>query len=179
LIFGERIRLRAIERTDLPLFVTWLNDPDVRDGLLMIYQPLSMVDEESWFEDMKKRSVDEHPLLIEIKQGEGWLPVGNCGFHKIDWRCRVAEVGIFIGEKRLWNRGYGTEAMLLLLKYGFYTLNMNRISLDVYENNPSAIRAYEKAGFIQEGRKRQAMYVDGKYIDILQMSVLKEEWENR
>jgi len=179
LIFGERIRLRAIERTDIPLFVTWLNDPDVRDGLLMIYQPLSMVDEESWFEDMKKRSVDEHPLLIEIKQGEGWLPVGNCGFHKIDWRCRVAEVGIFIGEKRLWNRGYGTEAMLLLLKYGFYTLNMNRISLDVYENNPSAIRAYEKAGFIQEGRKRQAMYVDGKYIDILQMSVLKEEWENR
>jgi len=176
LICGERIRLRAIEREDLSLFVRLLNDPEVSAGLLH-YLPFSLADEEQWFLEMQKRPMDEHPLVIEVRQGDDWLPVGDCGFFKIDWRCRVGEVGILIGEKHLWNQGYGTEAMLLLLRHGFNTLNLNRIALDVYENNPRAIRSYEKAGFVNEGRKRQAMYKDGKYIDVLQMSVLREEWK--
>ena len=111
-----------------------------------------------------------------MRQGDDWLPVGNLGLHNIDWRCRSAEAGIFIGDKTRWNNGYGTEAMLLLLKHGFNTLNLNRIALDVYETNPRAVRCYEKAGFVNEGRKRQGMYKDGKYIDILQMSVLRDDW---
>jgi RimJ/RimL family protein N-acetyltransferase len=86
-------------------------------------------------------------------------------------------VGIFIGEKSLWNQGYGTEVMKLLLKHGFHTLNLNRIALEVYENNPRAVRSYEKAGFVHEGCKRQGMYKDGHYIDILLMSVLRSEWQ--
>jgi RimJ/RimL family protein N-acetyltransferase len=77
----------------------------------------------------------------------------------------------------LWNQGYGTDAMRLLLRHGFETLNLNRIMLDVYDTNPRAVRSYEKAGFIHEGRKRQGMYKNGRYIDILQMSVLREEWQ--
>jgi RimJ/RimL family protein N-acetyltransferase len=115
-------------------------------------------------------------MVIEIRQEDGWQPIGNCGFHNIDGRCRSAEVGLFIGEKELWGQGYGTEVMQLLLKHAFETLNLNRLSLDVYETNPGAIRAYEKAGFVQEGRKRQGMYLDGKYVDILIMSVLRDEW---
>ena len=69
--------------------------------------------------------------------------------------------------------------MRLLLQHGFHTLNLNRIALDVYDTNLRAVRSYEKAGFVQEGRKRQAIFKDGKYIDILQMSVLREEWEGR
>jgi diamine N-acetyltransferase len=178
MIYGERIRLRAIEREDLPRFVAWLNDPDVLQGLL-IYLPLSLTDEENWYENMLKRPMDEHPLVIEIKQAEDWLPIGNCGFMNIDWRCRSGEVGIFIGEKQLWNQGYGTDAMNLLLKHGFNTLNLNRVALDVYDTNLRAVRSYEKAGFVHEGRKRQAIFKEGKYIDILQMSVLKQEWEGR
>jgi diamine N-acetyltransferase len=177
LIYGKRIRLRAIEREDLSLFVNWLNDPDVRAGLLH-FLPYSLVDEEQWFSEMQKNPVEEHPLVIEIRQGEEWIPVGDCGFFKIDWRCRAGEVGILIGEKRFWNQGYGTEVMRLLLRHGFNTLNLNRINLDVYENNPGAIRSYEKAGFIHEGCRRKAMYKEGKYIDVLQMSVLKDEWKD-
>jgi len=177
LIIGEQLRLRAIEREDLPLFVSWFNDPEIRQGLLM-YQPFSLVYEENWFDEMMKRPREEHPLVIEIQQGETWLPIGNCGFHQIDWRCRVAEFGICIGEKQFWNQGYGTQAVQLLVKHGFLTLNMNRISLDVYENNARAIRSYEKAGFVHEGRRRKAMYKDGVYFDILQMSILREEWDN-
>jgi len=176
MIYSDRIRLRAPERADIPRFVGWLNDPEVRTGLL-IALPLSQADEEGWFERMLARPLEEHPLTIEVHQGEEWSMIGNCGFHNIDWRSRAAEVGIFIGEKSLWNKGYGTEAMQLLLKHGFQTLNLNRIALEVYENNPRAVRSYEKVGFVHEGRKRQGMYKDGKYIDILLMSVLRSEWQ--
>ncbi len=176
MIYGERIRLRAPERSDIPLFVVWLNDPDVRRGLAL-FLPLSSTEEEKWYESMIKHSASEHPLTIEVQVEGGWLPVGNCGFHAIEWRCRSSEVGIFIGDKAYWNRGYGTEAMRLLLKHGFETLNLNRIFLRVHEDNLGAIRSYEKAGFIHEGRFRQAEFKDGRYKDLLFMSVLRSEWK--
>lgn len=176
MITGKRVRLRAPERSDIPLFARWLNDPEVTAGM-MFYLPLSLADEENWFESMLHRPQAEHPLTIEIRQDNGWTMIGNCSFNAIDWRVRSTEVGIFIGEKSFWNQGYGTEAMQLLLRHGFGTLNLNRIFLQVYANNPRAIRAYEKAGFVEEGRKRQAMYKDGVYIDVVLMSVLRQDWE--
>ena len=176
MICGERLRLRAIEREDLPRFVTWLNDPEVRRGLCL-YLPLSQGEEEKWFENMMSLPPPEHAMMIEIRDGETWSPVGDCGFIKIDWRNRSGELGIFIGEKQYWNQGYGAEAMRLLLRHGFDTLNLHRIFLRVFENNPRAIRSYEKTGFVQEGRMRQAEYQDGEYHDVVLMSVLHPEWK--
>ena len=178
MIFGKRIRLRAVEREDLPLFVEWLNDPEVIEGLIF-FQPLSLEEEKRWFENLADRPASERPLVIEIQEGETWRMVGNCGFHNISQINRSSEVGIFIGDKSLWNSGYGTETMHLLLKYGFESLNLNRISLVVYDDNPGAIRAYEKAGFVLEGRLRQAKYKHGRYGDELIMSVLRSEWDAR
>jgi diamine N-acetyltransferase len=174
-IYGQRMRMRAPERKDIPNFVSWLNDPEVTSGLTL-YLPMSLVEEEGWFESMLSRPAAEHPMVIEVQSESDWIPIGNCGFNEIDWRVRAAEVGIFIGEKQYWNQGYGTTAMRLLLQHGFNTLNLNRIWLQVYQTNPRAIRSYEKAGFIREGSKRQGMFKDGKYIDILLMSVLRSEW---
>jgi len=176
MIYGERIRFRAVEREDLPRFVAWLNDPEVLQGLLM-YLPLSADAESAWYEGMLKRPAEERPMVIEVQEAESWLPIGNCGFINIDWRCRVGEVGIFIGEKRLWSQGYGTSAMRLLLRHGFADLNLNRIALDVYATNHRAVRCYEKVGFKHEGCKRQAIYQNGQYIDLLQMGVLRAEWD--
>lgn len=175
MIYGTRIRLRAIERSDLPLFVGWLNNPEVRQGLAH-YRPFSQVEEERWFENMLERPGDEHPMVIEISEGDLWRPIGNCSYMDIDWRNRLAEVGIFIGEVGLWNQGYGSEAMVLLLKHGFDTLNLNRIFLRVFESNPRAIRCYEKAGFVLEGRLRQAEFQAGQFVDVLLMSILRQEW---
>ena len=175
MIYGDRLRLRAVERSDLERFVEWLNDPEVREGLLL-HLPMSVAEEEKWFEDMIKRPDEEHPMVIEIRQDESWAMIGNCGIHNIDWRLRSAEVGIFIGEKGFWDQGYGTEAMKLLLDHSFNTLNLNRIALQVYEDNPRAVRAYEKVGFVHEGRARQGMYKNGRYVDIIWMSVLRSEW---
>ena len=178
MIFNQKIRLRGTERTDLTQFVNWLNDPDIIEGL-QLYAPLSLAEEELWFENMQKRPIDEHPYVIEFRQGDTWIAIGNCGFHNIDYRCRSAEVGIFIDEKQYWNQGLGTEAMKLLLGHGFETLNLNRIMLEVYSTNPRAIKSYQNAGFTIEGRKRQGMYKGGKYIDILIMCILRDEWIKR
>lgn len=178
MIFGERIRLRAMERADVPLFVPWINDLEVLAGIGM-YLPVSLVSEESWFDNMLKGPEAEHPLLIEVKEGEGWVPVGNIAVFGINWRLRSAEIGILIGDKRYWNKGYGTEAMQLILKHGFATLNLHRMYLRVFQTNPRAVRAYEKAGFVHEGVQRQAEFRGGKYVDVLMMSVLVEEWQAR
>ena len=176
MIYGKRIRLRHVEREDLPRFVAWLNDPEVRHGLAM-YLPLSQVEEEQWFENVLKRERDEQPLVIEVEGQDGCTMIGNSGFFNIDWRNRSAELGIVIGDKAYWNKGYGTEVMRLLLHHGFTTLNLHRIFLRVFEGNPRAIRAYEKAGFVHEGRMRQAEFRDDKYLDVLLMSVLRPEWQ--
>jgi RimJ/RimL family protein N-acetyltransferase len=104
--------------------------------------------------------------------------IGGTGFVNLDSRNRSAEFGIVIGDKSYWDQGYGTEAVCLLVKHGFNTLNLNRVYLRVLENNPRAMRAYEKAGFSHEGRQRQAEYKDGKYLDLLVMSILKDEFIN-
>jgi RimJ/RimL family protein N-acetyltransferase len=178
MIFGERIRLRAMERADVPLFVPWINDPEVRAGIGM-YLPVSLISEESWFENMLKGPEAEHPLMIEVKEGEGWVPIGNIAVFGINWRLRSSEIGILIGDRSYWNKGFGTEAMQLILKHGFETLNLHRMYLRVFQTNPRAVRAYEKAGFVHEGVQRQAEFRDGKYVDVLMMSVLVEEWQAR
>jgi diamine N-acetyltransferase len=181
MIYGERIRFRAVEKDDLPYFVKWLNDPEVRQGILL-HNPVSQTEEDGWYERMLARPVDEHVMALEVKgppaeSGEdGWRLIGSLAFDNIDWHVRAAEFGILIGDKTYWNQGYGTEAVRLLVQHGFNTLNLQRIFLPVFENNPRAVRAYEKAGFTIEGRERQAEYMDGKFIDVLRMSILKSEF---
>jgi RimJ/RimL family protein N-acetyltransferase len=125
---------------------------------------------------MLKSPIDEHPFAMEIREGETWTLAGSVGLMHIDWISRKAEIGIMIGEKRFWNKGYGTEAMRLILKHGFETLNLHRLYLRVFSDNPGAIRAYEKAGFVLEARMREAHFAEGQYKDDLMMSVLRSEW---
>ncbi len=178
MIYGERVRLRAAEREDLPRFVAWLNDPEVRQFLALSW-PLSLAQEERWFEEMLKRPPSEQVLVIEVKNEAGWKAIGNTSFMNVDAINRSAEIGIFIGEKAYWNQGYGRETMRLMLRFGFNTLNLNRIYLRVYETNPRGIRAYEHAGFRHEGRERQARFIDGRYCDVLWMAVLRSEWADQ
>jgi len=178
MIIGKRIRLRGIEREDIALFVPWLNDPEVYAHLTP-REALSKAEEEQWFEKTLELPVEEHVLMIEIDSQEEWVPVGTIALMKIDWRNGSAEIGIFIGEKRFWNQGYGREAMQLLVRHGFYDLNLNRIFLRVDENNLRAIRSYERAGFIEEGRMRKARFKDNVYIDTVLMSVLHSEWQEK
>ena len=170
-----RLRLRAIRQEDLPAFLRWFNDPEVTRYLAAMW-PLAMEDEEEWFRQVRQRPRWERPLAIEVREGQDWVLIGNTTFHRIDWLNRWAELGIVIGEKACWNRGYGTEAVQAMVAIAFTVLNLNRVQLEVYEFNVRARRAYEKVGFPVEGRRRQARYVAGRYHDVILMAVLREGW---
>lgn len=176
MIYGTDIRLRAVERGDLPCFQQWLNDPEVTEGL-STFLPLSMEDEEQWFDRLARLEPEEKPLAIELNENGSWRLIGNSGFFNLEWTNRCAEFGIFIGDKTVWNRGYGTQAVQLLVKHGFESLNLHRIYLRVYSTNKRAIRSYEKVGFVMEGTLREAVYRRGRYADMHIMSVLRSEWD--
>ncbi len=179
MITSERVRLRAVEREDLPRFVDWFNDPEVTAGLRRI-TPMSSWAETQWFDKLGDRPEEERPLAVDARlPAGGWIHIGSVGLHGIQAVDRCAEFGISIGNKEYWNRGYGSAATLLTLKHAFEALNLNRISLVVLETNPRAKSAYEKCGFVHEGILRQAIYRDGRYVDLLLMSVLRSEWDAR
>jgi RimJ/RimL family protein N-acetyltransferase len=171
MILGKKTRLRAIEREDIPTFVGWLNDPEVRQYLEM-YLPLSMAEEEQWFEAYLKDS-SSRIFAIETEDGE---TIGNIGLHKLDWKNRNATLGIVIAEKKYWGRGYGSDAIAALLGFAFREMNLHRIQLSVYEFNQRARRCYEKCGFRHEGTCREAFFSDGRYHASLLMAILRHEF---
>jgi RimJ/RimL family protein N-acetyltransferase len=103
--------------------------------------------------------------------------IGFTGLWIEDWNHRHAWVGIGLGEREYWGRGYGTDAMRLTVRYAFDELDLQRVSLSVFEYNPRAIRSYEKAGFEHEGRLRQTVLRDGRRWDLVLMGILREDWE--
>ena len=178
MIYGEQVRLRAVERDDLPHYVEWLNDPEVRRGLNAVF-PLSAVEEEAWFENLLDRPEAERPLAIDALEGERWIHIGGCGLFDYEKRARRAELGIMIGDKSRWDQGYGTDAMQVLLRHGFETLNLHRIKLRVFEFNERAVEVYRRLGFVEEGRLRDEQYLEGRYWDTLVMGLLRSEWKAR
>lgn len=111
------------------------------------------------------RTLDDNRLLGDIN-----LDVIN------NWGSRNSFVGIGINDREDWSKGYGTDAMKLILRFAFTELNLNRVTLTVFEYNPRAIRSYEKAGFRHEGRMRKALLRDGKRWDMLYMGILRTDW---
>jgi RimJ/RimL family protein N-acetyltransferase len=177
MLSGKRVRLRGSELSDIPNMVRWMNDPEVTRNLL-VYTPLSSVDEQIWFETMMKNPKEEHIYMIEVLEDNIWITVGSTGFHGLDWKNRSAEIGISIGEKKYWNRGYGRDTVRLMLRHAFNDLNLNRVYLNVFETNEPAKKAYLAAGFVEEGRLRQDIFKNGRYIDVFMMSVLRSEWQD-
>lgn len=174
MIVGTKVRLRAIEREDLPTFVCWFNDREVTHYLQMT-GPLSLAQEERWFESQLE---DEKSTVLAIETLDG-VHIGNLGLHDLDLRNRHAQLGIVIGEKEYWDQGCGTDAVRTALHYAFDELNLNRVYLRVYEYNKRAIRCYEKCGFRHEGTLRQDFFHDGQYHDTYIMGILREEFNSQ
>lgn len=172
---GKRVRLVPVRKEFLPKFTQWMNDREVLRYLYM-YKPLTLEAEEKWYTRLLS---DENEILLSIltnsPAGEEIL-IGNVGI-TVDHRNGVGVLGIVIGEKEYWGKGLGTEALQLMIAYGFDTLNLQRVELQVFSSNPRAIASYTKIGFREEGRRRRAQYVRGQYIDLLMLGLLKEEFQ--
>jgi RimJ/RimL family protein N-acetyltransferase len=169
---GPRLYLRPIEREDAPRLASFLNDPQVRRTLLA-HRPLSVAQEQTFLETTGR---DEHHVVLGIsRQGQEEL-IGATGLHGLDFRSRRAELGLVIGDHSAWGQGFGTEATRMMLDYGFGTLNLHKVWLQVYAHHMPAIRVYERVGFRKEGVQREQHYVEGRYVDGVLMGILRSEW---
>ncbi len=179
MIVGKTVRLRPIERDDLPRFVSWLGDPEVCASIALALGP-GLAQEERWFEGVLAQPALEQPLAVDVLHEDGsWRHVGSAGTHGIDWRNRATEIGLVIGDKAVWGRGVGTEAVDLLLRHAFGDLNLHRVWLRVFADNARARRVYEKLGFRHEGTFREAEYRSGRYRGVEVYGMLESEWRAR
>jgi len=172
-IIGKNVYLRPLELEDSACYVKWLNDGEITRSLAYMRRfPINMVREKEFIQE-KYKSTNDIILGIVFKPDNNLI--GSIGLHEINPVNRTAVLGILIGDKNYHNKGLGTEVVKLMLNYGFNTLNLHRISLEVNADNTGAIRCYEKSGFKLEGRLREDYYFDGKYKDKLIMGILKSE----
>lgn len=177
---GERVTLRGIRREDLVRLCEFNNDPEVEiagGGDPPIPQSLERLEAE-YDENLKKGARDGTNFAIEA---DGKF-IGQCGLYGFDDFRGVAhrcDLGIAIGDKEYWGRGYGREAVGLLIDYAFNHWNLQRVGLQVMAINERAMRAYRAVGFVEEGRLRRHAWSNGRFVDSVCMSILREEWEAR
>ena len=156
---GKNIIIKGMEREDLKERHIWINDPEITRYFTNLGAiPISETELAKWYENVGNKKPQE--LHFSIFTGES-KHIGGAQLKSIDWKNRNAELGIFIGEKSEWGKGYGTEATNLLTHYGFNELNLHRIWLRMDMDNSVALKCYQKTGFTQEGIFREEVYRDG------------------
>ena len=170
----KKVRLRPLQESDLAHFQRWLADDELRRWLGSVNEQPSVAEEFDWY--VSKRQ-DPDTILWAIESADGAL-VGNVEL-RLSALNRRAEVGIGIFDREQWGKGYGTEAMRLVLGYAFGELKLNRVELATDEENTRAIRSYEKCGFVREGLLREHRLIDGRPVDSVAMAVIRSDWEGR
>jgi len=173
---GNLVTLRRHVPDNLGSFRRWYADPEI--ARLARYQQTAMRPEEieRFF---ATRAVGPDALSMAVHERSSDRLIGTCAFSQLDGDNGSALYHITIGERDAWGRGYGTEATQLMIDHAFGTLGLHRIALFVFEFNERAIRAYQRCGFVAEGRSRESVWRDGRWWDELAMSILDSDWRRR
>ncbi|WP_102691342.1 GNAT family N-acetyltransferase [Rummeliibacillus pycnus] len=170
-----RVILRELQLDDVEARYQWCLDKEVTKHLNMPdkYPPFSKDETRKWMEMCinKTNGYDQKAILDQDNNHIGWIDLKN--FDNLN---KHAELGIAIGDKNYWGKGFGLAAMLEMLKYGFNELNLNKIWLRVEIDNEKAIKSYKRIGYVEEGILRQDRLRNGKFVDRLRMSILKNEF---
>ena len=172
---GRLVRLRAIEPSDRERAVAWLNDPEVTYYLTERYE--RSPDASTWLSDGPANGfADGVRLAVETKDG---AHVGAVNLYRLQPEDRKGGLGIIIGEKEHWGRGYGSDAIVTLLGFAFREMNLNRVWLTVMDGHERAIACYRSCGFREEARRRREVYKHGRYWDFIVMGILRDEFDER
>jgi RimJ/RimL family protein N-acetyltransferase len=174
---GRLVYLRPAEHDDLPLFVRWLSDARTT-GYFAARSPIGLAMEERWFEDLLEHHGRDRWFFV-ICRLEDDRPVGSLDLREIGPTSGGAGLGIVIGDPEDTSHGYGTDALRVLLDFGFGELRLERMWLDVFEFNERARHVYERLGFVHEATFRHAIFHGGRYLDLERMAILRSEWAER
>ncbi|MDR0559834.1 MAG: GNAT family N-acetyltransferase [Prevotellaceae bacterium] len=172
-LVGKKCYLSPIVSNDAEKFTEWLNDMELLLNLQLYNSVINIESEKIFLNNLSK---EHNYSIIDLEKDE---LLGICGFLDIDYVNQTAETGIFIGNKNYYNKGYGTEALSLLIDYGFKALNFHNIMLKVYEYNKRAKKCYEKIGFQEIGTRREALCRNLKKHDIIYMDILSNEFYDK
>jgi len=158
----KRLYLREVHLTDVnDSYCRWMNDPEVVRYTESRFKYNSIESIRSFVNDVLN---DDKKLLLAVILKETHQHIGNIKLC-INWVHRSAEIGLIIGEKSLWKKGYASDAILLMVKYAFNTLNLHRLTAGCYEPNHGSCKAFQKAGFEIEGTRKKALFCEGDYVD--------------
>lgn len=172
---GERVRLSAPREEDAAAFARWSHDAAYLRAVDTDYaRPISA---RQAAERYPGDGGESNTIEFRIRTLDEDLLIGFVALHSIEWNNRAAQLAIGIGEPGYRGKGYGTDALRLVLRYAFDELNLLRVGLDVISNNVAAVRAYEKVGFVHEGAMRRAVLRDGRHHDRLIMGILRDDWK--
>jgi RimJ/RimL family protein N-acetyltransferase len=174
LLAGRLVYLRPGERDDIPLFVRWLSDARTTE-YLALRSPIGLAMEEHWFDEMLEHHGRERWFFVICRRDDD-RPIGTIGLHEIGLTSGGAGLGVFIGDPADTSQGYGSDALTILLDFGFGELRLERIWLDVFDFNERARHVYERLGFIHEATLRHAIFHGGRHVDLQRMAILREEW---
>ena len=174
-IAGEKIALGPLCRDLLPLYLKWDNDCEILALRGMSVRPRTWEEALAWYE---RAATDDRAVMFTIYAQPAVRPIGLTMLLDIQPFDRTADLGIFIGERDCWEKGYGTEATSLTLDYGFIALGLHNILLRVASFNERAIRTYTRAGFRVIGRRRQSAVVAGQAYDDIYMDCLATEFDS-
>lgn len=175
-LIGKNIVLREFRAEDITGMRGWVTDPEVSRHLSGTYiRPQTWEQTESFLHNMLHG--DAGGVNFVIAERESLRYMGQCNLMMIDNLNHKAELAIVIGREHH-GKGYGREAIGLLLDFAFNQYNLNRVFLKVHDDNTRAIRLYERCGFRHEGRLRQERFADGRYKDILVMGILRDEFNS-
>jgi RimJ/RimL family protein N-acetyltransferase len=177
ILVGERVRLRGVRDDDLPALARWAMDPGRMATLSSRVAPPSEAAAKERIAEWSANQDGDLGFAIETLD-EPPVLIGTIGLWGAQAKDRCATLGIALGREHI-GRGYGTDAMRVIVGYGFREMGLHRIQLSVAPFNPAGIRAYQKAGFVEEGRRRQAVLHDGRWYDDVLMSTLDHEWAAR
>ncbi|AZT90939.1 N-acetyltransferase [Caldicellulosiruptor changbaiensis] len=171
---GELVNIRELRWGDLKYIQKWSNDPEVAYWARGVKNAADTSIEEfrRWYRSRSSSTIKR--FIIETKDRK---PIGSISYRDYDPINKVVVLGIHIGEKEYWGKGFGTDAIKAFVKYLFATLDINRIELDTFDDNIRAIKAYQKCGFKIEGVLREAKLIDGKFHDVIIMGMTRKDFE--
>jgi [ribosomal protein S5]-alanine N-acetyltransferase len=170
---GERIHLRALMEKDLTSsYLQWLNDEEVCRNNSHAVFPNTEQRMKTYYNSIQ----NQLNVVLAIIHSDTDRHIGNVSLLNINWISRNAEFAILMGEKDFWGKGYGKEAARLIVQYGFERLNLHRIYCGTLNGNSGMIKLAASMGMKEEGRRREAIFKNGKYVDILEYGILYHEF---